>query len=223
VYGTVTERDSGQEARVSEAVVSFIRSDGILTTVLADRTGEYRITIPSGYAYSVRVSRKGCCPAGRPLFEARSHTVIFNFLLTTNCPRDLVVNPGRENTKSVETRFCASTGRYYCDEEIEVANIPAIVRFVRRKAHDHVVAYSSHFAHSTNDTARSAPTTGYSVILAFDTTTVTADTIMVDLKKAEAVARGNVSITHDSDEIAYRSGCMNVFITDVLPIARPCQ
>jgi hypothetical protein len=224
VYGTVTEHDSGQEVRVPETIISFMRSDGVPTTVRADTNGEFRVTLPSAYAYSVSVSRKGFCPAGRPPFEARSQNVLFNFILTTNCPKDVVVIPGKENAESAETVFCANASRYYCDEQIAVTkSIPVMVRFVTREVQGHLITYGSHVAPSVKNSVRSAPLAGYSVIVAFDTTTISADNVTLDSERGSAVARGNVSITHDSEQLSAGSECMEVFISDVMRIAQPCE
>ena len=227
VYGAVTEHDSGQEARVPETTISFIRSDSVPTTVRADTNGQFQITLPSGYAYSVRVLRKGFCPTGRPPFEARAHkNVLFNFLLTTNCPKDVVVNSGKENAQSVETAFCANARSYYCDEQIAVKTtklIPVMVRSVTRESQGHLITYGSHLSPSVSNSVRSAPPQRALVLVAFDTTTISADNVTLDLERGSVVARGDVSIIHDSEQLSSESGCMTVSISGVMPTAQACQ
>jgi len=226
VYGTVTERDSGQEARVPETLVSFKSSDGVTTTVRADRNGQFRASLPSGFAYSVLVSREGFCLTSRPPFEARAKKdVLFNFILTTNCPKDLVVSHA-ENAESAEIAFCANARRYYCQEQIAVKAtrmIPVIVRFVTREAHDHVIAYGSSLALSVSNPGPSAPSGKFSVIVEFDTDTISANTVTLNLEQGTVIAKGNPTIVHDSQRLQIHSDCVSISLSNLAPAVRPCE
>jgi hypothetical protein len=226
IYGTVIERDSGKDALVPGSDISFVRSGGASTTVRTDSNGKFRIILPSNYSYSVTVSRKGFCPTGRPPFEARAEkSVLFDFVLTANCPKDVVINSADGDTNSVEVAFCANAGVYYCDEQIALTttkSTPVMVRFVSRTVQGHILTYGSESSHPSAS-ARPTSLRKATVLVAFDTTTISADKAALDLDKGDIVARGHVSITHDNEQVSAGSECMRISISDAAQGIRTCN
>jgi hypothetical protein len=150
--------------------------------------------------------------------------VLFNFVLTTNCPKDVLIVSRSGDTKSAEAEYCAHAGVYYCDEQIAASatkSLPVLVRFVSRKVEDRIVIYGSEPSH-LSASARPTPLSNAIVIVAFDTTTIESDNATLDLEKGVVVARGHVSITHNNEQLSSWAECVTIAISDAAT-RRPCD
>jgi hypothetical protein len=61
------------------------------------------------------------------------------------------------------------------------------------------------------------------VSVAFDTTTVTAQSVILNAEKGTLQARGNPSVIHDNEQIPARSDCMKISINADKPVTQPCE
>jgi Carboxypeptidase regulatory-like domain len=228
VYGAIVERDSGRDAKLPNAVVSFLSSTGATTKVRVDENGEYSVDLPSGKGYSLTVTSRGFCPVHRPPFEAQSdRKAKFDIVLTTACPKDLVEVSGEDGSpSSIETEFCARAGIYYCEQQVTIdarSPVPIIIAFTSRSIDDGRISYDSSRAISTIAQQRSETSNHFPVLAAFGTYTVRAERVTLDFKKRTLSAQGKVSITHDDQEISVGSPCMNIRFEDQEPAAQSCD
>ncbi|MGB8987489.1 MAG: carboxypeptidase-like regulatory domain-containing protein [Candidatus Sulfotelmatobacter sp.] len=220
VYGAVVERESGRDARVPNAVLSFLGSNGVATEVRADQNGEYSTDLPSGERYFLTVTRRGFCPAHRPSFDARSNRKVkLDVMLTTACPKDLVEVSSEDNApSSVETEFCARAGIYYCEENIPLSvngTENLIIGFGKREKTGHLLKYDP------------TPIRGHAgaeipVTISFGTYTLQAHQASVDEKLKMLRAEGNVSIADGSSSPPRLVPCAIIQLNDPEPQVRPC-
>jgi hypothetical protein len=220
VYGTVVERDSGRDARVQNAVLSFLGSNGVTTEVRADQNGEYSIDLPSGERYSLTVTSRGFCSAHRPPFDAQSERQLkFDVILTTACPKDVVEVSGEDGSpSSVETEFCARAGIYYCEGNIPLSvkgTEDLIIGFGKREKTGHFLKYNP------------TPIRGHAgveipVTISFGTYTLQAHQASVDEKLKMLRAEGNVSIADGSSSPPRRVPCAIIRLDDPEPQVGPC-
>ena len=228
IYGTVSERDSGRYVVVVHAILSFLGPNEVAYGVTTNENGEYSIKLPSGTKYSLTVTRQGFCPAHRPPFDAQAERKVrFDIVLTTTCPKDLVgVSRDESESSSLEIEFCAKAGIYYCEEQVTIdtrSPVTAVIGFVSRRVEDGRILYGSNSKRSTALRQQANTTGDYSVLVAFDTYTIRATSVILDLQKKTLSARGNVSIIHNDEEISVGSPCMNVHFEDQGPAVRPCD
>lgn len=220
VHGTVVERDSGRDARVPKAVLSFLGSNATPSEVSTDENGEYSIDLPSGERYSLTVTGRGFCRAHRPPFEAQSGRKLkFDIILTTACPKDLVGASGEDNTRaSIETEFCARAGMYYCEESVPLSvngTENLIIGFGKRKKTGHFLEYGP------------TPIRGHAgveipVSISFGTYTLQAHLALVDEKLQKLRVEGNVSIADGSSSSPRIVSCAMVQLDDPEPQVLPC-
>lgn len=233
VYGTVVDRESGQDARVPSAVLSFRASNGATTSTRTDKYGDYSVDLPSGERYSLTVTKTLFCPARRPPFDAQSERrVNFDIVLTTACPRDVFVSnsdgssPSSAEITSSVTEFCANAGVYYCEQEVKIDGrgpVAILIGFVSRRIEDGRTLYGSSLRESAVGERRTKPLENFSVFVAFGTYTIHAKNVILDLPMKTLNLRGNVSITHDDQQISVGSPCLNIRFGDQEPAVESCD
>jgi len=226
VYGKVVEHDSGQDVRVPNAGISFIGSNGASKTVATDGNGEYSIKLSSGDNYSMTVTSRGFCPAHRPPFAAGpGRKAKFDIVLTTACPKDVVVASGGADS-DVETEFCARAGIYYCEQQLTLDGrtpVTMVIGFASRRIEERDIFYGSDMKRPQSAHGQSANLDRTSVLVAFGTFTIHAKNVILNLQKEILTAQGNVSITHDDREVALGSPCMSIHFGKKEPAVHSCD
>jgi len=226
VYGTVVEHESGTDARVPNTLLSFLGSNGTTTKVRADESGEYSIDLPSGESYSLTVTSRLFCPVHRPAFHARpGRKVRFDIVLVVDCPRDVFFT-GPDGRDSDLEEFCATAGTYYCEQHLTIegkVSVTMVIGFASRTREGERVLYGSNLKSYAIAGQRANTPNHFSVSVAFGTYTIRAKSVTLNVHKKTLGARGNVSITHDDQEISVGSPCMNIRFGNKEPAVRSCD
>jgi len=228
VYGKIVQRYTGGDARIPFAVVSFFQSNGAETAVRADGRGEYSIILTLGERYSLNVKAKGFCPSHRPPFVLRpGQKVKFDLLLMAACPRELVTvfpagsNPSESDYAEAALDFCAKAGVYYCEQQLTMGATTILIGFTFRTFEDGHFLYSFDMRNSSFAQERTAnPST---VLVDFDTYTIRAKTVTLDLQKKTLIASGDLSVTHDDQDVSGGSQCMSIRFADKEPMVGSCD
>jgi hypothetical protein len=226
VYGTVVERDSGQAARLPNAVLTFLGSNGTTKTVEADKNGEYSVQLSSGQNYSLTVSSKSFCPAHRPPFSAQpGRKARFDVELTVFCPND-VVSSGPDLTDSDIEGFCVAAGVYYCEQRLTLDRafpVTIVITFAQRRDEPGSIFSFSSDRKGMSPREQSGNLEYPRVLVAFDTFSIRAKKVTLDRRKEILIARGNVSITHDAREVSVGSPCVSIHFGGREPAVRSCD
>jgi len=209
VSGTVSTFDYGTPARVRDARLEFQKLSEAKITVMTNKIGKYSAFLDPDSDYTIKVTAEGFCPVHRPRFPTSPNSSVkFDFILTTNCPRDIfAVDP--------DANFFSPLPVYF-EENISLGKKGLIVAFGRREKVDSVVKYGPL-------PVREHPGVQIPVTISILTHTVRADRAVFDQDTGTMRAEGNVSIADGSPSEPRVVPCVVVRLGDAEPQIRPCK